>query len=109
MGWTYLSWVLSQALSHKVLERQREGTLQDRGFGFRDEKKHAHWVILGEGRLPLGHFDGGDAQTPHICLGIVSCLPDNFWCHPEGRANESVPERVGQLRSNPKVCELNFA
>lgn len=47
----------------------------------------------------------------YMYLGIVGGLFDNFWRHPEGRADESVPFAgcVRQLASHTKVRELHVA
>jgi hypothetical protein len=66
-------------------------------------------VILSEGRFPFGHFDGGDAQAPHIRLGVVSRLSDDFRSHPKRRTDERVAEGVCQLGCNAKVGKLDFA
>lgn len=103
--------VLDETEVDKVLERGGEVALENGRFGFGNEEEDSHGVVFCQGRLAFGHFDGRDAERPDVRLGIIACLSNDLWRHPEGCAHECVAARlvVAQLGGDTKVGELDFA
>src|SRR5438105_4193948 len=66
-------------------------------------------MVFSQRRFPLRHFDSGYAQTPHVGLGIVSCLSNDFWCHPKGRPHKGMAKCVRELCGHTEICKLDFA
>ena len=61
-----------------------------------DEKEGAHGMHVAEGRLRLGHLDGGDAEAPEVAPVVVRGVGvlvarDHLRGHPVRRPDEGIP------------------
>ena len=101
----YLFRVFDQAQRDEVLESRAERAFETRRTRLWDQEKHLHGMVLGERRLPLGEFDGGDSERPDVGFCVVSGLTDHLGRHPVGSADESVAaiESRGELSRYAKV------
>jgi hypothetical protein len=71
-----------------------------------DKEERAHGVHVAEGRLRLGHLDGGDAEAPEVAPVVVRGVRvlvagDHLRRHPVGRPDKGVPEQDTRLVSLP--------
>jgi hypothetical protein len=87
-----------------------------------DKEERTHGVHVAEGRLRLGHLDGGDAEAPEVAPVVVGSVwvlvaRDHLRGHPVGRPDKCVPEQdkiLVELHSLSNFhwfnnhCSLNF-
>lgn len=78
-----------QALAQENLQlpTQRIRILQRGRSVRRDQEERLQRLFVEVRGFGLDHFDGHDAQGPHVDFGAVLALLDHFGSHPVGRAD----------------------
>ena len=78
-----------QALTQKHLQFPTEPirVFERRGSVGRDEEQSLQWLFVEIWRFRLDHFNRHDPQGPHVHLGAVFLLLDDFRGHPVRGAN----------------------